>query len=59
MEPVKQTTDSERRSDLLKQARLDAFAGHDAIRTAQWERAALYFRLAIDQMKDAGVLRNV
>jgi hypothetical protein len=53
------TTDSERRSDLLKQARLDAFAGYDAIRTAQWERAALYFRLAIDQMKDTGVLRNV
>lgn len=47
------------RNELLAQAQLDAAAGNSCIRMGEWERAALYFRLAIDQMQDAGVLENV
>lgn len=57
--PMTKTESTSSQADLLAQAQLDASAGHSAIRMGQWERAALYFRLAVDQMQDAGVLQNV
>lgn len=47
------------RAQLLSSATADARAGTMAMHNEDWERATVFFRMAIDQMEDAGVLQNV
>jgi hypothetical protein len=47
------------RQQLIMDATTDARAGMVALDARDFERAAVLFRLALDQLDDAGVLVNV